>query len=152
MKLPKNTGTENPATAQRTEVISHSQTRPVAASAGSFSRKIPSDCPVYAGQYVAGEADQVKITTGKSSPGKQTWKGAREGYTTRSLPAYTSSPEANGAGMRPGGQPYTGRSLDTANISTRGVGPEQDVKDHTRNAMKHGGEAKQVAGQRNAKT
>jgi hypothetical protein len=87
-------GCENPASSQRSEVIANRQTKPVAAMAGSFSRKIPG--AKKAGQDVAGEANLVAITHGKSSPGKQTWKGASVGYTTREAPKYIPSPAATG--------------------------------------------------------
>lgn len=83
-------GCENPATSQRSDVISHGTSKAVAAMAGSFSRKIPG--PVKAGQDVAGKANQVEISFKSKSPGKQTWKGSSEGFTTRKAPAYVASP------------------------------------------------------------
>jgi hypothetical protein len=100
MKYTK-AGCENPATVAKVDVgHSHKLTRPVAAMAGSLSRKIPD--AKKAGQDVAGEANQVKITHGKGDAGKQTWKGARSGYTTKSAPEYKGSPgpmNGSGSGM-----------------------------------------------------
>ena len=91
-----NTGTENPAKSQRSDVIATSHIMLKAAMAGSFSRKIPA--PVKAGQDVAGSNNnQVEISFKSKSPGKQTWKGSSEGFTTRSFPAYVASP-ANSTG------------------------------------------------------
>ena len=89
-------GCENPATSQRSGVIATSHIMPKAAMAGSLSRKI--SLPVKAGQDVAGEANQVEISFKSKSPGKQTWKGSSEGFTTRKVPEYTASP-ANSTGQ-----------------------------------------------------
>jgi hypothetical protein len=86
-------GCENPATSQRSDVISHGVSKATAAMAGSFNRKIPG--PEKAGQDVAGEANQVVISFKNKSPGKQTWKGAASGFTTRSAPAYVASPASS---------------------------------------------------------
>ena len=95
MKYSK-AGCENPASSQRSSVIATSHVMPKAAMAGSFSRKIP--VPVKAGQNVAGSNNnQVEISFKSKSPGKQTWKGSSEGFTTRSFPAYVASP-ANSTG------------------------------------------------------
>lgn len=82
-------GCENPATSATSPVISHKQSKPGVQMPGDRTRKIPG--PAKAGQDVAGEARQVKITHGNASPGKQTWKGSRDGYTTRSAPAYQAA-------------------------------------------------------------
>lgn len=82
-------GCEDPATFSTSEVVSNRQSMPVAGMAGSFTRKIPGTTK--AGQDVAGDANQVAITHGKSSPGKQTWKGAREGYTSRTVPKFEAA-------------------------------------------------------------
>jgi len=51
-------GCEDPASAAHVELgVPHSHTRPVAAMAGSFSRKIPG--PKKAGQDVAGKPNQL---------------------------------------------------------------------------------------------
>ena|SRR3989304_3159527 len=88
--MSKKAGCENPATSQRSDVISHGVSKATAAMAGSFSRKFPDSAK--AGQDVAGEANQVEITFKRKSPGKQTWKGASEGFTTKSFPSYVASP------------------------------------------------------------
>jgi len=91
-------GGEDPASAQHVELgVAHKITRPVAAMAGSFSRKIPG--PAKAGQDVAGEANQVKITHGRGDAGKQTWKGARSGYTTVEAPKYVAAITSREEGM-----------------------------------------------------
>jgi hypothetical protein len=91
--------------------------------AGSLSRKIKE--PAKAGQDVAGEANQVKITHGRGDSGKQTWKGARSGYTTKSAPEYKGSP----------GPMNTGSS---------GMGKEQNVKGKDGKSAPR--ESQQVAG------
>jgi hypothetical protein len=84
-------GCENPATSQRSNVISHGVSKPTAAMAGSFARKFPETKK--AGQDVAGSNNnQVEIRFSTKSPGKQTWKGSSEGFTTKSVPAYVASP------------------------------------------------------------
>ena len=83
-------GQANPATSARSEVISHRQSKPEAAMAGSFSRKMPS-----VSRFACGEQEQVKVSFSSASPGKQTWKGAANGYTTRSIPSYQASPAQN---------------------------------------------------------
>lgn len=92
-------GCENPTPGSRMVEITvpHKTSMATAAMAGSFSRKIPG--PKKAGQDVAGEANQVKITHGASPVGKQTWKGSREGFTIRKAPKFTpaiSTPEHSG--------------------------------------------------------
>lgn len=86
MKAGQTAGQSN----QTAPVITTPHRMPKAAMAGSFARKVPSQRT--AGQDVAGDANQVKITRGGSSSAKQTWKGARDGYTTKSAPAYVASP------------------------------------------------------------
>jgi len=83
-------GLENPATSQRSSVISHGVSKATTAMAGSFARKFPETKK--AGQDVAGEANQVAISFKSKSPGKQTWKGAASGFTTKTVPAYVASP------------------------------------------------------------
>jgi len=152
-KLPAKTGTENPATAQRTDVIRNRQSMPGVQMPGTHTHKIPN--PVFVGNEELATQDKVSARGGSRNVGKQTWKGARDGYTTRSIPEYVPSPAADSmqdtkpheTGKKPTSTGnYTGRNLNTANIPKKGVGPEQDVKDHARNAKKHGGEAKQSAG------
>mgnify|MGYP001575066982 FL=1 len=116
-------GCENPATAATSPVIVHRAVRPGVQMPGSRTRKIPG--PAKAGQDTAGEARQVKITHSGKSPGKQTWKGAADGYTTRSAPAYVAA-EVGG------------------NASGSGGGAKQHVKG--KHPAKVGGEAKSVAG------
>lgn len=79
-------GNENPARSSTTPVISSRQSMPGVQMPGERTRKAPTG---KAGQDVAGEANQVKITHGSKSPGRQTWKGSAEGYTSRSTPAYS---------------------------------------------------------------
>lgn len=159
-KIPARTGNEDPATSQRTEVISNRQTKPVAAAAGSFSRKIPG--PKKAGQDVAGEANFVKVTTrdaeGSLPAGvKQTWKGPEDGYTTRSIPDHKPSPAKDtfqdtkplSTGNKPTNNgEYTGRNV-TLNGSLKPYkdGPHQSVKG--KRPPRTDGEAKPVAGQHN---
>jgi hypothetical protein len=118
---------------------------------GTKLRKIPGG---KAGNDVAGEANMVKITHGNSNPGKQTWKGARDGYTTRSIPAYSPSPCADSQqDTKPyaiGSKPtstgkYTGRNVHLNGSIKRGGGSaKQSVKG--KNPPRTDGEAKQVAG------
>jgi hypothetical protein len=70
----------------RTDVITHKRTRPTAAKAGDFARKIPT--PVKVGKEELAKQSQVAITHGKSSGAKQTWKGAAAGYTSKKMPDY----------------------------------------------------------------
>lgn len=96
-------GCEDPATSQRSDVIATKHVMPTAAMAGSFSRKIPS--PVKAGQDVAGSSNnQVQITTVDSEPGKQTWKGSREGFTVRTAPKVTPAKVGLNTGESVGGK------------------------------------------------
>lgn len=151
-KIPVRTGNENPAHAQRVDVISNRQSRPGVQMPGERTRKIPG--PMKAGQDTAGEANMVTITHGKSSPGKQTWKGAREGYTGRSLAAYEPSPAADTwqdtkpfqTGNKPGKEgTYTGKNVKLNGDIKRGGGSAaQNVKG--KRPPRTDGEAKPVAG------
>ena len=144
-------GCENPATSATSPVIANRQTRPGVQMPGTKLRKIPGG---KAGNDVAGEANMVKITHGNSNPGKQTWKGARDGYTTRSIPAYSPSPCADSQqDTKPyaiGSKPtstgkYTGRNVHLNGSIKRGGGSaKQSVKG--KNPPRTDGEAKQVAG------
>ena len=90
-------GCEPPASSQRSSVISHGVIKATAAMAGSMSRKFPEQRK--AGQAVAGSTDnQVEISFKSKSPGKQTWKGSADGFTTRKAPEYVASP-ANSTGQ-----------------------------------------------------
>jgi len=121
-------GCENPATSQRSDVISHGTSKPTAAMAGSFSRKIPG--PVKAGQDVAGSNNnQVEIRFSSKSPGKQTWKGSSEGFTTRQVPEYKASP------AKSTGQDTPSKSQNKGKQQVKGV-----------MGKKAPGESKQVAG------
>ena len=87
-------GCENPAKSQRSDVLATKHVMPTAAMAGSFSRKIPD--VKKAGQDVAGsDNNTVEISFKSKSPGKQTWKGAASGFTTRTPPAYVASPASS---------------------------------------------------------
>ena len=150
-KLPIRTGGENPATSQRSEVIPNRQTRPGVQMPGSRTRKIPGG---KAGNDVAGEANQVKITHGNTSPGKQTWKGAANGYTTRSIPDYRPSPAKDtwqdtkpyAVGNKPTDNgDYTGRNVHlNGTLKAYKDGPHQSVKG--KRPPRTDGEAKPVAG------
>ena len=118
-------GCENPATSQRSDVISHGVTKPVAAMAGSFSRKIPG--PVKAGQDVAGEANQVEISFKSKSPGKQTWKGSANGYTTRSFPSYVASPASSTGQDTPSKSQNKGRQKVKGVMGKRAPGESKSV-------------------------
>jgi len=90
-------GCEPPASSQRSDVLSTKHVMPTAAMAGSFSRKFPETKK--AGQDVAGsQSNQVEIRFSTKSPGKQTWKGSSDGFTTRKAPPYVASP-ANSTGQ-----------------------------------------------------
>lgn len=82
-------GCENPAKSSTSEVLTRRSSMPGVQMPGDHTRKVSSG---KAGQDTAGEARQVQIAFGKKSPGKQTWKGAADGYTNKSIPEYTSSP------------------------------------------------------------
>ncbi len=150
-KIPAKTGNENPATAQETDVISNRQSMPGVQMPGTRTRKVPGSAK--AGQDVAGEANQVAITHAKSSPGKQTWKGAREGYTTRSVPDYQSSPAADtyqdtkplSTASKPRGPGYlAGKAKLNGEAKPYKDGPHQSVKG--KRPPRTDGEAKPVAG------
>lgn len=120
---------------------------------GDRTRKVPG--PKKAGQDVAGEANQVKITTGDSQPGKQTWKGAREGYTMRSVADYIAAPAKStfqdterATGMKPRGPGYLAGKVKLNGELKRGGGsPMQSVKG--KRPPRTDGEAKPVAGKTN---
>ncbi len=95
-------GCEEPATSQRSDVISTPHVMPTAGMAGSFSRKIPG--PEKSGQDVAGEANQVEISFKSKSPGKKTWEGSVDGETTKSVPKYTSAEVGLNTGKSTGGK------------------------------------------------
>ena len=127
---------ENPASSQSTPVIRNRQTRPGVQMPGDRTRKFPE--AKKAGQDVAGEANQVKITHGDSNPGKQTWKGARAGYTERSFPNYKPAPARDTfqdtKPIEVGSKPtstgkYSGKNVHlNGDIKRGGVGPKQSVK------------------------
>jgi hypothetical protein len=96
--------------------------------AGSFSRKIPG--PVKVGQDVAGSNNnQVEISFKSKSPGKQTWKGSSEGFTTRSFPEYKASP------AKSTGQDTSSKSQHKGRQQVKGV-----------MGKRAGSEARQVSG------
>lgn len=147
-------GCENPASSQRSDVISNRQSRPGVQMPGDRTRKVPG--PSKAGQDVAGDEKQVTITHGRKSPGKQTWKGAESGYTTRSIPDYKPSPASRtfqdtseAQGMRPTSTgAYRGDKVKLNGDIKRGGGSAaQKVKGKKPAAT--GGEAKSVAGKKN---
>lgn len=89
-------GCENPAHSEHVvNGIVNKVIMAKAAMAGSLTRKIPEQNK--AGQNVAGEANQVEISFKSKSPGKKTWEGSSDGYTTKSVPSYVASP-ANSSG------------------------------------------------------
>ena len=149
-KIPAKTGGENPASAAKVDVISNRQSRPGVQMPGDRTRKVSTG---KAGQDVAGEANLVKITTGTSSPGKQTWKGASLGYTTRSVPDYKPSPAADtyqdtkplSVGSKPRGLGYlAGKVTLNGSLKAYKDGPKQNVKG--KRPPRTDGEAKSVAG------
>lgn len=151
MKLPEQTGGENPASSQSVPVIANPQTRPGVQLPGERTKKVPGKVNV--GNDVAGEANQVKITTGASYAGKQTWKGAKEGYTTRGIPDYVPSPAADACqdtkprsnASKPSGPGYlAGRVKLNGDLKPYKDGPKQSVKG--KNPPRTDGEAKSVAG------
>ena len=79
-------------------VISHRQSKPTAAMAGSFSRKIPG--PVF-DKGAAGQADQLPIRGGKLPYKKPSG-------TTRVIPAYVSAPSSLNTKGRGGKQRVKG--------------------------------------------
>ena len=86
MKYSK-AGCENPASSQRSEVLGTKHVMPSAAMPGSLKRKFPEQKK--AGQAVAGSTNNmVEISFKSKSPGKQTWKGSSEGFTTRKMPEF----------------------------------------------------------------
>ena len=115
-------GLENPAKSAKTDVISNRQSMPGVQMPGSRTKKVASQ---KAGQDVAGEANQVKITTGGSYQGKQTWKGAKEGYTCKTAPD------------------FKGAKVDL-NTAASGMAKKQTVKG--KHLGRAPGESKSVAG------
>ena len=145
-------GNENPAKSATVPVISNPQSRPGVQLPGERTRKVDAG---KAGNDVAGEANQVKVTTGGGTPSvaKQTWKGAESGYTTRSVPEYLPSPaadtcqdtEPNKTGSKPAGPGYlAGKVKLNGDIKRGGGSPKQSVKG--KNPPRTDGEAKTVAG------
>jgi len=67
-------------------VITKSSRMPGVQMPGSRTRKVTTE------RCACGVQDQVAITHGKSAGGKQTWKGAAQGYTTKSAPAFVGAP------------------------------------------------------------
>lgn len=151
-KLPAKTGSENPASAAKVDVIFNRQSMPGVQMPGTRTRKFPG--PSKVGQDVAGESKFVEITHGKSSPGKQTWKGARDGYTIRSIPDYKPSPcydtyqdtKPYQTGSKPTNEgKYTGKNVHLNGDIKRGGGSAaQSVKG--KRPPRTNGEAKPVAG------
>jgi hypothetical protein len=118
---------------------------------GTRTRKVDAG---KAGNDVAGEANMVKITSGRHNVGKKTWKGSELGYTTRSIPDYKASPAADTfqdtKPYKTGNKPtstgeYTGRNVHLNGSIKRGGGSaKQSVKG--KNPPRTDGEAKSVAG------
>lgn len=144
-------GCENPAKSSTSPVIPNRQTRPGVQLPGERTKKVREG---KAGQDVAGEANQVKISFGNKTPGKQTWKGAAEGYTLRSVPEYKASPAADTyqdtkpyqTGSKPTKEgDYTGKNVRLNEPKHGGGSAKQTVKGKPDN--RSGGEAKSVAGQ-----
>ena len=142
-------GCEDPASAQKVDVISNRQTRPGVQMPGERTRKVST---AKAGQDVAGEANLVAITHGKSSPGRQTWKGARDGYTSRSVTDYKPSPclsthqdTEEASSITPRGPGYLAGKVKLNGELKRGDGSaKQSVKG--KRSPRTDGEAKSVAG------
>ena len=143
-------GSENPAKSSTVPVISNPQSMPGVQLPESRTRKVSAKDSE---EEAAGEASQVEITHGKSSPGKQTWKGAADGYTTRSIPDYRPSPagdtyqdtQPNKTGSKPAGPGYlAGKVKLNGDIKRGGGSPKQSVKG--KNPPRTDGEAKTVAG------
>jgi hypothetical protein len=152
-KIVARTGNEAPATQELVDVIANRQTRPGVQLPGERTRKIPG--PLKANS--AGEADHVQITHGSleySSASKQTWKGAKAGYTVREEPKYVPAPAKDtwqdtrpwAVGSKPTNNgDYTGKNVHLNGDIKRGGGSAaQSVKG--KRPPRTDGEAKPVAG------
>lgn len=145
-------GLENPAKSSTSPVIPNRQSMPGVQMPGTRTKKVSTG---KAGNDVAGEANMVKITHGSGPQGKQTWKGAAEGYTVREAPVYKASPASDTyqdtkpyqTGSKPTREgDYTGKNVHLNGDIKRGGGSaKQSVKGKPDNRT--GGEAKSVAGQ-----